>query len=298
MSSNDQNVFAGAFVDRSGERRKDDEWLGDALDSDDSRFVPVWQEQCLVTGDPANAVLLGRRQLGSDVDEHELIFLGIFRNQPTFAVGFDGDDAPFGDLGEFRELRYLGTVLPPDEANLLAHARALILWHDSQSHCPRCGSVARPDAAGNARICINDACAWQIFPRVDPAVIVLVSDGDRALLGRQPHWPEGRYSTIAGFVEPGESLEDAVRREVYEETNVRVGKVSYHSSQPWPFPSSLMLGFLAEAETTDIELNDGELEDARWFTRDELLSGTKKLPFHISIARRLVDHWIALGDNH
>ena len=131
---------------------------------------------------------------------------------------------------------------------------------------------------------------------MDPAIIVLVSHGKRCLLGRQASWPEGRYSTIAGFVEPGESLEDAVRREVYEETNVRVGKVSYHSSQPWPFPSSLMLGFMAEATSTDIELNDGELEDARWFTREELHSGFPKLPFHISISRRLVDRWIDLGD--
>ena len=127
---------------------------------------------------------------------------------------------------------------------------------------------------------------------------MLVEDGERCLLGRQQTWPEGRYSTIAGFVEPGESLEDAVRREVYEETNIRVGKVTYHSSQPWPFPSSLMLGFTARARSTDIELNDGELEDAQWFTRDDLLSGFPKLPFRISIARRLVDHWIAQNDSH
>jgi NAD+ diphosphatase len=131
---------------------------------------------------------------------------------------------------------------------------------------------------------------------VDPAIIVLVASGDRCLLGRQANWPEGRYSTIAGFVEPGESLEDAVRREVYEETNVRVGAVHYHSSQPWPFPSSLMLGFFAEATSTDIALNDGELDDARWFTREELLgSDLPKLPFRISISRRLVDDWIDLG---
>jgi NAD+ diphosphatase len=130
---------------------------------------------------------------------------------------------------------------------------------------------------------------------VDPAIIVLVADGDRCLLGRQTGWPGGLYSTIAGFVEPGESLEDAVRREVYEETNIRVAAVRYHSSQPWPFPSSLMLGFVAVADTTlakEIRLNDGELEDARWFTRKELRSGFPKLPFKISIARRLVESWL------
>ena len=293
------NVFAGAFVARSGERRKDPDWLADALTSDDARFIPVWGDQCLVGGDPLAAVLLRRRQVAGIVDDQELIFLGLFRNHPAFALPINAaGDAPFRELGDFQDLRYIGTILPPDEANLAAHARALVLWHASQVFCGICGSSARPGAAGNSRICMNDDCRREIFPRVDPAIIVLVSKGDRCLLGRQSNWPQGRYSTIAGFVEPGESLEDAVRREVYEETNVRVGLVSYHSSQPWPFPSSLMLGFMAEATTTDVALNDGELEDARWFTRKECRSGFPKLPFSISISRRLVDHWIDLGDSN
>jgi len=131
-----------------------------------------------------------------------------------------------------------------------------------------------------------------LFPRVDPAIIVLVRRGDRCLLGRQPSWPEGRYSTIAGFVEPGESLEDAVRREIREEANILIENIAYHSSQPWPFPSSLMLGFTADALSQDILLNDGELEDAQWFTRKQLRSGFPKLPYRLSIARRLVDDWL------
>ena len=288
------NVFAGAFVDRIGERRKDSAWLADAVQSEQARFVAVWGDRCLVGGDPLQAVLLRRAQVASLVDDQELIFLGLFRGKPAFALSISAATAaPFPELGEYHDLRYLGTVLPPDEANLVAHARALVLWHASQVFCGVCGSSARPEAAGNSRICLNDACRREIFPRVDPAIIVLVARGDRCLLGRQRSWPEGRYSTIAGFVEPGESLEDAVRREVYEETNIRVGSVLYHSSQPWPFPSSLMLGFIAEAESDDIVLNDGELEDAAWFTRKELRSGYPKLPFRISIARRLVDQWIA-----
>jgi NAD+ diphosphatase len=291
------NVFAGAFVDRNGGRRKDPDWLGKAVRSDDSRFVPVWGDRCLVGGEPLEAVLLKRSQIEKGVDDQELIFLGVFRDQPAFAIAFEGAaEAPFPELGEFQDLRYLGTVLPADEANLLAHARALVLWHASQVFCAICGSSARPEAAGNSRICINDDCRREIFPRVDPAIIVLVENGDYCLLGRQQSWPEGRYSTIAGFVEPGESLEDAVRREVYEETNIRVGAVSYHSSQPWPFPSSIMLGFTAEAKSADIVLNDGEVQDAQWFSREELRSGFPKLPFRISIARRLVDHWIELPD--
>jgi NAD+ diphosphatase len=228
-----------------------------------------------------------------------MIFLGLFRNRPVFAIAVDDTgtpDTPFREWGSFHDLRYLGTRLPPDEANLVAHARALVIWHASQVHCGRCGAISRPEAGGNTRICTGSDCGQTIFPRVDPAIIVLVAHGDRCLLGRQRSWPEGRFSTIAGFVEPGESLEDAVRREVFEETNIRVGRVDYHSSQPWPFPASLMIGFMAEALTTDVSLNDGELEDARWFTRRELTGeGLPRLPFRISISRRLVDHWITSG---
>jgi len=291
------NVFAGAFVDRSGERRKDSDWLAEASASAEARFVPVWGRRCLVGGEPPHALLLDRAQANAFVDEDKLIFLGLFRNQPAFAIAIDGEqEQPFTEFGQFEGLRFLGTKLPLDEANLAAHARALVLWHASQLYCGICGSESAPSAGGNSRRCLNEDCGHEIFPRTDPAVIVLVTDGDCCLLGRQPGWPEGRYSTIAGFVEPGESLEDAVRREVYEEANVRVRAVHYHSSQPWPFPSSLMLGFIADAATTEIKLNDGELEDARWFSREELKSDFPKLPFRISIARRLVDHWVMLGD--
>ncbi len=290
------NVFAGAFVERSGERRKDTEWLRRTAASRDARFVAVWHDRCLVAGDPPGLALLQREQVREFIVDDELIFLGNFREQPAFAVTVTGDVAPLEGRGEFRDLRFLGTVLPLDEANLAAHARALVLWHASQVFCGVCGAAARPGAGGNSRICTSDGCGREIYPRVDPAIIVLVADGDRCLLGRQADWPEGRYSTIAGFAEPGESLEDAVRREVYEETNIRVGEVTYHSSQPWPFPSSLMIGFHARAASTKISLNDGELEDARWFTRAELLDGDHPLPFRISISRRLIDDWIGLGE--
>jgi NAD+ diphosphatase len=290
------NVFAGAFVDRSGEMRKDAEWLGVALGDSDTCFVPVWGDHCLVGGEPLRLKLLQRHQIENFLDEHNQIFLGLYRGKPAFAVAIGAEGPPpYAELGEFQDLRYLGSVLPADEANLAAHARGLVLWHASQQFCGSCGSSARPDIGGNSRRCVNAACNREIFPRVDPAIIVLVSDGERCLLGRQSGWPEGRYSTIAGFVETGESLEDAVRREVFEETNIRVGAVRYHSSQPWPFPSSLMLGFVAETDTAvsqEIQLNDGELEDAQWFTRKELRSGYPKLPFSISIARRLVDDWL------
>ncbi len=287
------NIFAGAFVDRSGHRRKDPEWLRAAVDSPQSRFLPVWGDKCLATGEPLRTVMLNRSEVAAFLESQETIFLGMYQGQPAFAVGIDSAlDAPFAEAGEFHDLRYLGSVLPADEANLAAHARALVLWHGLQKHCGVCGSLARIESGGNTRICSNEECGAQSFPRVDPAIIVLVSNGEHCLLGRQSDWPEGRYSTIAGFVEPGESLEDTVRREVAEETNIEVGKVRYHSSQPWPFPSSLMLGFTAEAVSSEILLNDGELADAQWFTRKDLRSGFPRLPYRLSIARRLVDNWL------
>ncbi len=144
-------------------------------------------------------------------------------------------------------------------------------------------------------VCSNPACRSEQFPRIDPAIIVLISDGERALLGRQASWPLGRYSTIAGFVEPGESLEDAVHREVLEETGIEVDRVEYHSSQPWPFPASLMLGFTAHAVTSQIHLRDQELEDARWFSRADLASGTPLVPPSVSISFRLIEHWFNAG---
>jgi NAD+ diphosphatase len=292
----DHNVFAGAFVERNGHKREDPEWLATAQKSPDARFVPVWGDKCLATGDPLRAVLLTRDQADSFPHQDETIFLGIYHGSPAFALRIDaGREAPFADAGEYHDLRYLGSMLAGDEANLVAHARALVLWHGVQKFCGSCGSPTRVESGGNSRLCIDDVCASRIFPRVDPAIIVIVENGTQCLLGRQRGWPEGRYSTIAGFVEPGESLEDAVRREVFEETNIRVSGIRYHSSQPWPFPSSLMLGLSAFASSQEIRLNDGELEDARWFTRKELRSGFPKLPYRVSIARRLVDHWLGAG---
>jgi len=169
-------------------------------------------------------------------------------------------------------------------------------WHARHRFCGVCGESAEPRDAGHVRACTSPACGAIHFPRTDPAVIVLVTRGDRTLLGRQPVWDAGRYSTLAGFVEPGESLEDAVAREVHEETGVRLSSVRYHSSQPWPFPSSLMVGFTAEAASDEITIDPDELEDARWFTRDEIRremdAGTFLLPSEISIAYRLIAEWL------
>jgi NAD+ diphosphatase len=174
----------------------------------------------------------------------------------------------------------------------------MLFWHSRHRFCGVCGSPTRSEEAGHMRRCTDAECHAMHFPRTDPAVIMLVVDGDRALLGRNKNFPlPGMYSTLAGFVEPGESLEGAVAREVREEAGIVVGAVHYHSSQPWPFPANIMLGFYAEAVSTEVSLDDGELADARWFERDWLLSheddDSFRLPRRDSIARRLIEDWLA-----
>ena len=192
-----------------------------------------------------------------------------------------------------KNLREVGHLLGDRDAGLLVHAVGLANWHATHTHCPRCGAPTRSVKGGAVRVC--DVDGSEHFPRTDPAMIVLVHDGrDRCLLGRQAVWPAGRYSTLAGFVEPGESAEQAVVREVSEETGVVVRDVAYAASQPWPFPASLMLGFTALADP-DAEpvARDGELEDCRWFHRDELRDGSAMLPTPVSIAYKLITDWVS-----
>jgi NAD+ diphosphatase len=191
-------------------------------------------------------------------------------------------------------LREVGPLLSDRDAGLLTHAVALANWHETFTHCPRCGSPTDPIASGHARKCPVDGS--EHFPRVDPAMIVLVTDpADRALLARNAQWPERRVSILAGFVEAGESAEQAVAREVAEETGIRVAAVTYLGSQPWPMPQSLMLGFRAEAANTDIHVDDDEIAEANWYSREELTAaiaaGTIRLPPPVSIAHRIIETW-------
>jgi NAD+ diphosphatase len=285
------NVFAGPYVDRSSGRRKDAVWLAAALAARETRFVPVSRTRNLIRRQPEPSAVLMPRSTLPTITDSEAILLGTYRGAPAFAVEVDDAVAAGVDGAEFIDLRLAGGLLPADEAGLLAYARAMLWWRDRHRFCGACGAPTAATEGGHIMSCTRPGCSTQFFPRIDPAIIVLVTDGERALLGRQASWPAGRYSTIAGFVEPGESFEDAVLREVREETSVVVVELEYQSSQPWPFPSSLMVGFVARAGGTAIACPDGELEDARWFSCDEIASGTPALPPPQSISFRLIADW-------
>ena len=302
MPEDQPNFYAAALFDRATHRRRDEAWLEAARRHEAARAVPVWRSQSLVRlGEPPEAVLPSLLELERAREAH---FLGQRGETALFAVDLSHlSEAAAAALaaglapgGQFVDLRRVGALLPRDDGALLAYARGLAFWHERHRFCGVCGAATVSVEAGHVRRCTDPACAAQHFPRTDPATIMLVSDGDRALLGRKSIWADGMYSTLAGFLEPGESLEDAVRREVLEETGVRVGQVRYHSSQPWPFPASLMVGFHAQALSHDIVIDREELEDARWFTRAEIQrfpEQGRSLPRPDAIARRLIEAWLA-----
>src|SRR5712671_6975333 len=284
-----RNVFAGPYVDRVAHLRQDAAWFASALADAGSRVVPVWNSRSLIAdGETARAAFPTLGEIADRrPDPDALVLLGRIDQTNFFACEIEGIDPPqLAGGARFEDLRLVASLLPPDEAGLLGYARAMISWRRLHRFCGSCGAKTIPAKGGHVLVCTNAGCRHEQFPRLDPAIIVLVSDGDRALLGRQASWPIGRYSTIAGFVEPGESLEDAVAREVFEETGIRVDRIEYQSSQPCPFPASLMLGFRARAMSTDIRLNDRELEDAQWFSRADILSGKPLLPPNPSISFR------------
>lgn len=312
------NVYADAGFDRASHRRCDGDWIAARLADPATRFVAVWRSRNLVaTGAEPRAALLARGALDAGIDDlaarlGEAVVLGSHDEAVYFALDLsdlaETAAAGLAPEAELVDLRHVGAVLPAVESGLLAYARGILHWHRHHRFCGRCGAPTEAREAGHIRLCTDAACTKLHFPRTDPAVIMAITRGERVLLGRQKNWAEGLYSTLAGFVEPGESLEDAVRREVLEEAGITVGRVAYQSSQPWPFPASLMIGFVGEAESETITIETNELEDARWFSRDELATagnwlpgrelseagdGSLRLPNEDSISRRLIDDWRA-----
>jgi NAD+ diphosphatase len=294
------NRYAAGPLDRADHLRHDAEAVLDLMARDDALFIPIWQQTNLV--DYADDGIVARYLSGAEgrIDASAAwIFLGLDgQGRPHFALDLGQEETPpVAGFGVFEDLRKVGPMLSHEAGAILAYARGMVHWDRRHRFCGACGAPAVSSKGGHERRCTNHSCGAVHFPRTDPAVIMLIHDGgDRLVMGRQAVWPPGMHSVLAGFVEPGESLEDAVAREVMEEVGLPVADVRYHSSQPWPFPSSIMLGFSARATAEEIKIADDELESARWMTRAELLASPEdesfKLPRPDSIARRLIEDWL------
>ncbi len=311
-------TFGGSGLDRAAYIRGDEARLGKALKGDDPVVLPIWRGKPLMADGPDGSVLmwLAGDHSGLADAPAERLFLGLDDGVMRFAADVSAwqpealdteamnsfaDESlqmhPAIEGAHFRELRLAMTELTPRDAELAATANAMLGWHRSHRFCAACGKESQFADAGWKRQC--PACNTQHFPRTDPVVIMLITNGNDLLIGRSPGWPEGMYSLLAGFVEPGEPMEAAVRREVFEETGVTVGAVNYLSSQPWPYPSSLMFGCIGEATSRDITLDPVELEDAVWISREDLtmaLAGHHPtiLPARKgAIAQFLMENWLA-----
>ena len=305
-------TFGGSGLDRAAHWRSNN--VAQAELWAKSRVLALWKGRPLVADGVAIAWLSPAEALAGQPET--AIFLGLSDDIPIFAQDISGWEpeqsiAPFSGFFDtqvqthpdlpattgFHELRAVMAHLPPRDAELCATARALMEWHRTHGFCASCGAKSAMINAGWQRTC--PTCNAQHFPRTDPVVIMLITNGNRLLLGRGPTWPEGMYSLLAGFIEPGETIEAAVRREVFEESGIRVGQVDYLTSQPWPFPASLMLGCRGEALTDQITIDPAELQDARWVTREELLSAFAGSHPDIkpsrkgSIAQFIMQHWLA-----
>ena len=323
-------LYRAVPLDRAHTLRRDAETICALRRSPDKRVVPTWRELSLVAGDAhladqsrqalfldrigsgeANAVILGGTVAAEILDmAGQSAFLGLDHGgAPVFAADLsdappeaDGTGPALGLGGEWLGLRAVGALLPEGAAALLGYARAMMIWHRRHRFCGNCGAPTESREGGHVRQCLDSRCNAQSYPRTDPAVIMRVTDGDNILLHRQPSWPAGQWSVLAGFVEPAETLEEAVAREVREETGLEVADIAYAGSQPWPYPGSVMLAFSARANGGTLCIDPHELEDARWFSRRDLLevfndrhrqdkSGLY-LPTHGSISRQLVETWL------
>ena len=315
MDIADSVFYGGLRLERESEARKDPEWIQQQWDRPDCRVLLMNRDRNLmhwVRDGKYGPIAIShtREQVENLLDPaYETVFLGLDNETQLFAT-----DVSIGNVDQFKkingeyefiDLREAGWLLNAQEAALLAYARGLLYWHRHSAYCSTCGSPAQSQHGGHLRLCSNEQCARLAFPRTDPAVIMLIehrpaSGPAKCLLARNARFAARMMSTLAGFVDPSESLEETVIREVYEETGIRVDRVSYQASQPWPFPSSIMLGFRARAINTDIQIDGVEIEEAQWFSADELKefsewgdeSDDYCLPRKDSIARFLIESWI------
>ena len=293
-----QNTFAGSPLDRDAARRVDADWLASRLMDPTSWAVALWRGR-LLANDAGLVLLPVAFALTVEPDPDRLLFLGTEGRTAGFAVDIgaeaDPSEGPLGGRGAFSELRALAMRMSSQDAAIAAAARSLFEWRRRHRWCANCGQPTRSAEAGWKRVC--GACESEHFPRTDPVAIMLATHGDRCLLGRQAGWTPGMWSCLAGFVEPGESLEEGCARELFEEAGLRATRVRYHSSQPWPFPSQLMVGFIAEVAEGEAAPDQTELEAVRWFTRAEaakLIRGEiegASAPPPLAIAHQLIKAW-------
>jgi NAD+ diphosphatase len=301
------NTFAGNPLDRASDRRTDAAWLSEQLASPDSLGFAMWNGRPFV--EPSRdgglqiaylpAKLVGELAGGQE----RLLFMGLWKDTAVFAVdlegGVDPSDGVLEGMGKFEDLRAIALKVPATDAAILATAKSMFEWRRRHRHCATCGEVSQAVDGGWKRKC--PACETEHFPRTDPVVIMLPYHGDRCMLGRQEAWPKGMFSALAGFLEPGESIEEACARELNEEAGLHAVKVRYHSTQPWPYPSSLMIGLIAEVEDEEGAPDQTELSEVRWFTRDEardLLAGKLDgvaAPGELAIAHQLIKAWVEEG---
>lgn len=291
--------FSLTELERHAERRRDVQWVATQLNSA-SGVIVLCHEGKVYLDTAQRPVFLPAAPVGANA-KNPAVFLGTHEGRPYFMLTLQEpselESVQELPRGEFMDLKPVLGQLGPFEGPLLAYASALSFWHSTQRYCGRCGAETSSEHAGHSRRCSGEHCGIQHFPRLDPAVIALITYEDRCLLARQPVWPEKLYSALAGFVEPGESLEEALAREMREEVGISLKSMSYHSSQPWPFPRSLMLAFRAEAAGPELKIDPEEIEDARWLTREEVrrmhASKELKLPSSASVARRMIEQWLA-----
>jgi NAD+ diphosphatase len=297
------NLFAGNPLDRASDRRIDPAWIAAQLESPDALGVALWTGRALVEpgkdGGLQIAYLPGKMAQELAGGAERLLFLGLWKDTPVFAVdlggGTDPSEGALEGMGRFEELRVVALDLPEPDAAILATARAMFEWRRRHDHCAACGEPTLIVDGGWKRQC--PACEAEHFPRTDPVVIMLPWCGERCMLGRQGSWPKGVFSALAGYMEPGESIEEACARELFEEAGLLTAKVAYHSSQPWPYPSNLMIGLIAEVENDQAAPDQTELAEVRWFTRPEaraLLAGElsdARCPPRSAIAHQLIKAW-------
>ena len=301
------NTFAGNPLDRASERRGDAPWLAGKLADPASLAIALWNGKPLVESGKDGAVQIAYVNAGMAGElsggAERLLFMGLWKDVAVFAIDLEGPadpaDGPLQGLGRFEDLRAIALTLPPADAAMSATAKSMFEWRRRHRHCAACGEPSEVIEGGWKRVC--PACRVEHFPRTDPVVIMLPVKGEKCLLGRQAAWPKLMYSALAGFLEPGESIEEACARELSEEAALRTLSVRYHSTQPWPYPSSLMIGLIAEVENEDAAPDQTELDEVRWFTRNEardLIAGQladARAPGAMAIAHQLIKAWADEG---